>query len=178
MGLLLVQEAFAVQMPDRSIHSWDRLIGRYVKCIWLGLARQLFDGMPRRNETSGLRMTAGYSRRGKPKEALMLFCLFSTRFLESERWIHAYIRGNIGLGYQFTSAMQGFGGRSVWMFMQMEENGIAPDKVPYIAVLHGCAYSVLIEKALKLFYSMTNMHKMVPDEHHACMVDVLGRAGT
>ncbi|XP_039129500.1 LOW QUALITY PROTEIN: putative pentatricopeptide repeat-containing protein At5g52630 [Dioscorea cayenensis subsp. rotundata] len=64
------------------------------------------------------------------------------------------------------------------LFDEMLERGIKPDYVTYVCVLSACSHNGLIEQGFKYFDSMSRVHGMAPgNEHYACMVDMLGRAG-
>lgn len=64
------------------------------------------------------------------------------------------------------------------LFEKMQQTGICPNKVTYIAVLSACSHMGLVEKGKKYFNLMTREHSLSPDVlHYSCMVDIFGRAG-
>ncbi|KAF5207871.1 Pentatricopeptide repeat-containing protein [Thalictrum thalictroides] len=74
--------------------------------------------------------------------------------------------------------VHGHGERSFAFFSQMNNSGIRPDKVTFIALLSACSHAGLVEKGWDLYYSMTAEYGVIPDmEHYSCMVDLLGRSG-
>ncbi|XP_068660198.1 pentatricopeptide repeat-containing protein At5g66520-like [Aristolochia californica] len=85
--------------------------------------------------------------------------------------------------YNYTAAISGLatngqGEKSIWLFEQMQCEGIKPDSICYIAVLCACSHMGWVERGFDYFYSMTKVHKIEPElDHYACMVDLLGRAG-
>ncbi|KDP36111.1 hypothetical protein JCGZ_08755 [Jatropha curcas] len=60
----------------------------------------------------------------------------------------------------------------------MLDEGIVPDEITFLSVLATCSYMGLVEEAKRFFNLMRKAYGINPSiEHHACMVDVLGRAG-
>ncbi|MQL95098.1 hypothetical protein Taro_027761 [Colocasia esculenta] len=75
-------------------------------------------------------------------------------------------------------AKHGYADRALSMFHEMTCQGTKPNEVTYIAVLSACSHAGLVEEGHKHFRSMSSEHGIVPRmEHHACMVDLLGRLG-
>ncbi|KAK8945664.1 putative pentatricopeptide repeat-containing protein [Platanthera guangdongensis] len=74
--------------------------------------------------------------------------------------------------------MHGHGREAISLFEQMQELGLEPDHITFVAVLSSCSYSGLLDAGKHYFNSMTDRYQLVPRmEHYACMVDLLGRAG-
>ncbi|XP_039143045.1 pentatricopeptide repeat-containing protein At4g21065-like isoform X2 [Dioscorea cayenensis subsp. rotundata] len=75
-------------------------------------------------------------------------------------------------------AMHGHGNEVIELFSQMQEEGVKPNDVTLIALLHACSHSGLVEKGKEFFDRMEREFRLVPKvEHYGCMVDLLGRAG-
>lgn len=75
-------------------------------------------------------------------------------------------------------ALHGRGTEALNLFYRMEREGILPDEITMIAVLQACRYSGFYEVGYKLYDAMGTRYGLIPGiEHHACMVDLLGRAG-
>ncbi|KAL0357475.1 UNVERIFIED_CONTAM: Pentatricopeptide repeat-containing protein [Sesamum calycinum] len=75
-------------------------------------------------------------------------------------------------------AIQGHGEEALSLFHEMEESGIDPDGIAFIAILYACSHSGLVEQGQKVFDKMTQVYGIKPDiEHYGCMVDLYGRAG-
>ncbi|XP_058074751.1 pentatricopeptide repeat-containing protein At4g39530-like [Magnolia sinica] len=75
-------------------------------------------------------------------------------------------------------AQHGCANKALELFEQMQREGIQPDHITYIAVLSACSHVGLVDKGILHFKSMTEDHGVVAmEEHYACMVDILGRAG-
>ncbi|XVF54729.1 hypothetical protein PTKIN_Ptkin05aG0204600 [Pterospermum kingtungense] len=75
-------------------------------------------------------------------------------------------------------AMHGYGVEAIHRFRQMQEKGIKPDGITFIAVLSACSHSGLVEKGEEILGSMREDHKIEPNiKHYGCFVDLLCRAG-
>ncbi|XP_028801687.1 pentatricopeptide repeat-containing protein At5g16860-like [Neltuma alba] len=83
----------------------------------------------------------------------------------------------------WTSLMTGYGmhGRgedALLVFDEMRKKGQVVDGVTILVVLYACSHSGMVDHGINYFYRMTNDFGVVPgEEHYACMVDLLGRAG-
>jgi pentatricopeptide repeat protein len=74
--------------------------------------------------------------------------------------------------------MHGFGEDALLVFNQMQQTGMEPDDVIFIAVLSACSHSGLVDEGWRCFDCMTQDYFITPRvEHYACMADLLGRAG-
>lgn len=74
--------------------------------------------------------------------------------------------------------MHGFGENALLVFNQMQQTGMKPDDVIFIAVLSACSHSGLVDEGWRYFDRMTRDYLITPRvEHYACMADLLGRAG-
>jgi pentatricopeptide repeat protein len=83
----------------------------------------------------------------------------------------------------WTSLMTGYGmhGRgkeALEVFDEMRRVGLQPDGVTLLVVLYACSHSGMIDQGIEFFNSMSKEFGVIPgQEHYACMVDLLGRAG-
>ncbi|KAE8685557.1 Pentatricopeptide repeat-containing protein [Hibiscus syriacus] len=75
------------------------------------------------------------------------------------------------------AAKHGLGKLSVELFEEMIDKRIKPNDVSFVALLHACSHSGLIEEGLGYLNSMTWKHGMVPEKHYTCIVDMLDRTG-
>ncbi|KAK3205080.1 hypothetical protein Dsin_019126 [Dipteronia sinensis] len=67
---------------------------------------------------------------------------------------------------------------SMELFERMQEEGMQPNEVTFIAVLSACSHGDLVEKGLKIFRSMKETYGVeISKEHYACVVDMLCRSG-
>ncbi|KAK4489856.1 hypothetical protein RD792_000501 [Penstemon davidsonii] len=75
-------------------------------------------------------------------------------------------------------AMQGYGEEAIGLFHEMEESGIKPDGIVFIAILYACSHAGLVEQGCNFFDKMAEVYGIKPAiEHYGCMVDLYGRAG-
>ncbi|XP_078447653.1 pentatricopeptide repeat-containing protein At1g06140, mitochondrial-like [Wolffia australiana] len=75
----------------------------------------------------------------------------------------------------------GFQGRcseALSLFSKMKESKLQPNAVTFVAVLSACSHGGDVEQARRVWQSMSRDFGVAPaEEHCACMVDLLGRAG-
>ncbi|KAH6789748.1 Tetratricopeptide repeat superfamily protein [Perilla frutescens var. frutescens] len=63
-------------------------------------------------------------------------------------------------------------------FHLMQNDGFKPDGVSFTGALNACSHAGLVEEGMKLFETMTRIHKISPRiEHYGCVVDLYSRAG-
>ncbi|XP_057428487.1 pentatricopeptide repeat-containing protein At1g11290, chloroplastic-like [Lotus japonicus] len=64
------------------------------------------------------------------------------------------------------------------LYNQMKLSNVKPDQVTFLGLLTACVNSGLVDKGKEIFKEMVDLYGYQPSqEHHACMVDLLGRAG-
>jgi len=60
----------------------------------------------------------------------------------------------------------------------MQQEGIQPNSVTFLALLNACSHSGLVDEAIHYFNVMKDQYQILPDvSHYTCVVDTLGRAG-
>ncbi|CAN0878827.1 Pentatricopeptide repeat-containing protein At2g21090 [Linum grandiflorum] len=76
-------------------------------------------------------------------------------------------------------AQHGRGDEAVRLLDDMVRSDLVePNRITLVIVLNACSHSGLVEEGLRVFEYMTLDHSIVPDdEHYACLIDLLGRAG-
>lgn len=75
-------------------------------------------------------------------------------------------------------AQHGHGKEALNLFTEMLKNGISPNHVTLVSVLYACNHAGLVTEAKKYFESMKESFGIEQtQEHYACMIDLLGRAG-
>ncbi|XP_030460152.1 pentatricopeptide repeat-containing protein At5g04780, mitochondrial-like [Syzygium oleosum] len=75
-------------------------------------------------------------------------------------------------------AQHGHGKEALQLFDQMLEDGVAPNHITLLSVLCACNHAGLVDKAERFFKSMEESFAIRhTQEHYACMIDILGRAG-
>ena len=74
--------------------------------------------------------------------------------------------------------MTGQACNAVELFMEMQNSGLNPDSIAFVAILSACSHSGLLDEGKLYFKQMTDKYNITPRiEHFACLVDLLGRAG-
>ncbi|PIN03102.1 hypothetical protein CDL12_24379 [Handroanthus impetiginosus] len=75
-------------------------------------------------------------------------------------------------------AQHGHGKEALNTFNEMLKDGISPNELTLVRVLSACDHAGLVNEAQWYFKTMTEQFGIEPkQEHYACMMDVLGRAG-
>ncbi|KAK2970153.1 hypothetical protein RJ640_019621 [Escallonia rubra] len=74
--------------------------------------------------------------------------------------------------------MHGLSSEAISLFDQMISENVLPNSVTFVSLLSACSHSGKVEEGWKCFRSMREVYGIAPvQEHYACMVDLLGRAG-
>ncbi|RWR92611.1 pentatricopeptide repeat-containing-like protein isoform X1 [Cinnamomum micranthum f. kanehirae] len=75
-------------------------------------------------------------------------------------------------------AQNGLARDAIRIFESMKSENAELNQITFICVLYACSQGGFIEEGWRYFSSMTRDHGITPGEdHYACMVDLLGRAG-
>lgn len=74
--------------------------------------------------------------------------------------------------------MHGEGKKALFQFLRMQDEGIQPNDVTFIALLSACNHAGLVEEGTSIFKNMERNHGVVPNtKHYAVVVDLFGRFG-
>ncbi|XP_048329673.2 pentatricopeptide repeat-containing protein At4g31070, mitochondrial [Ziziphus jujuba] len=74
--------------------------------------------------------------------------------------------------------LHGCGGEALKLFHEMQEKGMEPDGITFLAVLSACNHAGLVEEGQRIFYDVMKGDKVPPTiELYACHIDLLGRSG-
>ncbi|XP_015572763.2 pentatricopeptide repeat-containing protein At5g16860 [Ricinus communis] len=74
--------------------------------------------------------------------------------------------------------MHGHGEEAIKVFDEMRREGLVSDGITFLVVLYACSHSGMVDEGIKYFHDMCKEYGVIPgEEHYACMVDLLGRAG-
>ncbi|KAJ0986946.1 hypothetical protein J5N97_005302 [Dioscorea zingiberensis] len=74
--------------------------------------------------------------------------------------------------------LHGRGKEAVDLFSRIQEIGLVPDHVTFLALLYACSHSGLVDEGKKFIEIMKSDYGLMPwQEHYACVVDLLGRSG-
>ncbi|XP_027363045.1 pentatricopeptide repeat-containing protein At5g08305 [Abrus precatorius] len=203
--MILAQKIFE-SMLEKDVRSWSSLIDGYVKAGEYSEAMAIFEKMravgPKANEVTlvsvlcacahlgalekgrmmhkyivdnGLPLTLVlqtslvdmYAKCGAIEEALLVFHMVSKSQTDVLIW-NAMIGG---------LATHGLVEESLKLLKEMQMVGIRPDEVTYLCLLAACAHGGLVKAAWYFFESLGKCGMIPTNEHCACMVDVLARAG-
>ncbi|KAM3359836.1 putative pentatricopeptide repeat-containing protein [Capsicum galapagoense] len=75
-------------------------------------------------------------------------------------------------------AQHGHAKQALHLFDEMLKDGVSPNHITLVSVLYACNHAGLVAEAKKYFETMKDSFRIEPtQEHYACMIDVLGRAG-
>lgn len=75
-------------------------------------------------------------------------------------------------------AQHGHATKALNLFSEMLRDGISPNHITLVSVLCACNHAGLVAEAKNYFQTMNETFGVEPtQEHYACMIDVLGRAG-
>ncbi|XP_016495262.1 pentatricopeptide repeat-containing protein At2g21090-like [Nicotiana tabacum] len=75
-------------------------------------------------------------------------------------------------------AQHGMGEEAIEVFFKMVKFGVKPNRITFVVLLNACSHSGLVQEGLSFFEMMTSNYNVPPDEeHYACIIDLLGRAG-
>ncbi|KAL6841726.1 hypothetical protein ACP4OV_028238 [Aristida adscensionis] len=107
-----------------------------------------------------------YFKCGCPREAVSVFDAMRERDVKS-----------------WTAMIMGFGvngqsGAAISMFRTMEEDGVTPNEVTFLALLSACSHGGLVQEGKEFLESMVQRYGLPPSiEHYGCVIDLLGKAG-
>lgn len=202
-----VNHAFHVfeRIENKDVVSWTSMITCYVHNGLLNKALSLFMDMKKANVEpdsvaliSILAATAGLSSlvKGKEIHGYLIRRSLITDGSVSSSLMDMYARcGNIENSFKIfdrarckdlvlwttmisACGMHGRGKDSMEMFSEMQEMGLVPDHITFLALLHACSHSGLVNEGKCYLESMKSEYRLEPwPEHYACVVDLLGRSG-
>ncbi|RCV34050.1 hypothetical protein SETIT_7G131800v2 [Setaria italica] len=76
------------------------------------------------------------------------------------------------------TGMHGHGKQAIDIFERMLQTGLTPDHVCFLALLHACSHSKLVDEGKYYLDMMMSKYRLkLWQEHYACVVDILGRSG-
>ncbi|SPT15507.1 unnamed protein product [Triticum aestivum] len=158
----------------------NALMDMYARLGEMDVARRIFAMIDPRDVVSWNTLITGCVVQGHIADAFQLVAemqLSSSSSMEEDAIV---MPNNITWNVLIMAyGMHGLGGDAVALFDQMAAGGeAAPNEVTFIAALAACSHSGLVDRGLELFRGMERDHGVKPTpDLHACVVDVLGRAG-
>ncbi|KAL6657009.1 hypothetical protein ACP70R_004789 [Stipagrostis hirtigluma subsp. patula] len=107
-----------------------------------------------------------YFKCGCPDEAVLVFNAMR------EKDVKAWTAMIMGFG------VNGQSGAAISLFRAMEEDGVTPNEVTFLALLSACSHGGLVLEGKAFLKSMVRRYGLSPSsEHYGCVIDLLGRAG-
>ncbi|KAK4339588.1 hypothetical protein RND71_041050 [Anisodus tanguticus] len=100
--------------------------------------------------------------------------------LEVARRVFAYNEHDVVLWNTMLSALaqHGMGEEAIEMFFKMVKVGVKQNRITFVVLLNACSHSGPVQEGLSFFETMTSNYDVFPNqEHYACIIDLLGRAG-
>ncbi|XP_071735858.1 putative pentatricopeptide repeat-containing protein At5g08490 [Rutidosis leptorrhynchoides] len=191
-------------MTERDLTTWNLMVRAYAENCYHEHAIELFhklqnhqmkpDSMtimsilPVANQTASVQMVRqchayvvracfediqlqgalldAYSKCGNLKSSCKIF--------ESTRFKDLVMYTSMVGGY----AIHGMGYEALRVYYKMIENGEKPDHVIITTILSACSHAGLVHEGLKIFNSISKVHRIKPTmELYACVVDLLARNG-
>ncbi|KAK7858478.1 pentatricopeptide repeat-containing protein [Quercus suber] len=74
--------------------------------------------------------------------------------------------------------LHGCGEEALQLFHEMQDKGMKPDSMTFLALLSTCNHTGLVEEGRKIFDCVMKDDKIpLTVEHYACFIDLLGRSG-
>ncbi|KAI3714760.1 hypothetical protein L6452_21719 [Arctium lappa] len=143
----------------------NALLDMYCKCGCLDVAREIFDGLPKKNVICWTSMVSGYVSCGQLDDARLLFDRSPTK--DIVLWT-AMINGYV----QFNDVDE-----AMTLFQQMQTYRIKPDKFTVVALLTGCAQVGALEQG-KWIHEYMNEHRIVLDAVcGTALIDMYAKCG-
>ncbi|KAF3608184.1 hypothetical protein DY000_02044551 [Brassica cretica] len=184
---------------DKNVVMWTMLVSGFAKCERAVEAFALFREMlresvlPNQCTLAALLVSCsslGSQRHGRSVHGYMIRNEIEMDAVNFTSFIDMYVRcGNIRMARKVFDMMpdssmnNAFGINGMFeealdCFGKMKSRNVTPNSVTFVSLLSACSHSGNIEEGRKQFASMTRYYGIAPEEeHYACMVDLLGRAG-
>lgn len=193
------------EMPCRDVISWNAMLACYAQSGKSNEALALFDGMKATgvkpseatvvsllsacghlgaldqglhfhsyindhkieiNSIVGTALVDMYSKCGSISQAAEVF--YSMEYKDVLAW-NTIITG---------MAMHGHAKEAQCLFKEMQEEGVAPNDITFVAMLGAFRHAGMIEEGQRLLVSMSSAYGVEPKvEHYGCVIDLLARAG-
>ncbi|KVH93832.1 Pentatricopeptide repeat-containing protein [Cynara cardunculus var. scolymus] len=143
----------------------NALLDMYSKCGCLDVAREIFDGLPKKNVICWTSMVSGYVSCGQLDDARLLFDRSPVK--DIVLWT-AMINGYV----QFNNVDE-----AMVLFQQMQTYRIKPDKFTVVALLTGCAQVGALEQG-EWIHEYMNEHRIIIDAVcGTALIDMYAKCG-
>ncbi|CAK9182155.1 unnamed protein product [Ilex paraguariensis] len=205
MGLVESARALFDEMPERNVISWSSIMAAYSRISdfkeVLGLYRSMQEVGIKPNESVLVSVLTACAHLGALAQGLWVHSYARRYNLESNprlatALVDMYSKcGCVELALSVFEditnkdagawnaiisgvALNGITRKSLELFNEMASNGTQPSETTFVAVLTACTHAKLVREGLGFFEQMVTRYGIKPKfEHHACVVDLLARAG-
>ncbi|XP_059075785.1 pentatricopeptide repeat-containing protein At5g27110 [Cryptomeria japonica] len=204
-GSIDVANRVFIKMSKKNMVQWSAMISGYAQNGYMEETLKLFCRMQMTGVNpdsvaivSAISACAGLAALGKGKEihSYVLRNRFEGNIVVGNGLIDMYAKcGSIQSANQVFGMMSqrnvvswnvmiaghgthGQAEDAISLFKKLQELGVKPDGITFVALLSACSHSGLVDEGWQYFNCMSQDHHILPTmEHYACMVDILGRAG-
>ncbi|KAL5702092.1 hypothetical protein ACHQM5_027351 [Ranunculus cassubicifolius] len=198
-------EGIFKKMPKRDVVSWNAMLACYAQTGKSNEAVELFNDMRdvgvKPTEATVVSLLSAYGHLGALDQGKHLHAYINDHkivisTIVGTALVDMYARcGSISLATQvFHSieqkdvltwntiitgmAMHGHAEEAHRFFKEMQEVGVRPDDITFVAVLGACSHAGMVEEGRRVLASMSSIYGIQPKvEHYGCVIDLLSRAG-
>ncbi|KAF5205798.1 Pentatricopeptide repeat-containing protein [Thalictrum thalictroides] len=202
-----VEEAQVIfhRMPWRDIVSWNSMLACYVQCgksnEALAFFNEMRDAGVKPTESTVVSLSSACAHIGALDQASRLHFYINEHKIAvttivGTALVNMYARcGSISLATQvFNSlehkdvltwntiitamAIHGHAEEALQLFKEMQQAGVCPDDITFVATLSACSHAGMVEEGQRLLGCMRSIYGIHPKvEHYGCLIDLLSRAG-
>ncbi|KAG6386214.1 hypothetical protein SASPL_155105 [Salvia splendens] len=193
------------EMPERDLVSWTVMIGAYTECGNPEEGLELFDRMREGGivpdkivmvNVVNASAKLGSMHKARVVDEYVKVMGFSLDVILGTAMIDMYAKcGSLELAREKFDGMRernvvswsamiaaygyhGEGREALDLFGMMLGNGVLPNNITFVSLLHACSHSGLVDKGLEIFSLMQDKYGVRPDvKHFTCVVDLFGRSG-
>ncbi|XP_057972325.1 pentatricopeptide repeat-containing protein At1g08070, chloroplastic-like [Malania oleifera] len=202
-----VKDAFKLfrDMPRRDVVSWNTMLACYAQCGKSNEALDLFDEMRAAGimptEATVVSLLSACAHLGALSQGLRVHAYINERKIEvnsivGTALVDMYCKcGSISRATKAFNSMQckdvlawntiisgmamhGHVKEAQQLFNEMQEKGVAPNDITFVAMLGAFSHAGMVEEGGRLLACMSSTYGIDPKvEHYGCVLDLLGRAG-
>ncbi|KAK7258038.1 hypothetical protein RIF29_32432 [Crotalaria pallida] len=194
------------KMPQKNSYSWTCLIGGYARNGMgheaLGVLRKMIKHQVRVDQFTfssclvacvdiaslkhGKQVHAFLVRNNIRPNTIVVSAIIDMYSkcgsIETAKQVFNFIgnKQDVVLWNSMISALTHFGYvvEAIRVLNDMLRSGVEPNRVTFLVILDACSHSGLAQEGLQFFKSMFSDYDAIADqEHYACLIDLLGRAG-